>query len=101
MNYLLDSNVVSALRGRGSNPEVETWSNSVPAAAQFVSASLKSSVVLRQRRAMTQNKVTYCAPGSTKCCCLVSQDAFCHSTFLPLTRWGLSEYLNMRHSMMR
>ncbi|UVI34745.1 type II toxin-antitoxin system VapC family toxin [Brevibacterium spongiae] len=38
MNYLLDTNVISALRVRGRNPEVEDWSNSLPTSVQFVSA---------------------------------------------------------------
>ncbi|PCC52338.1 type II toxin-antitoxin system VapC family toxin [Brevibacterium aurantiacum] len=38
MNFLLDTNTVSALRIRGRNPEVEKWSESVPLTAQFISA---------------------------------------------------------------
>lgn len=38
MNFLLDTNTVSALRIRGRNPEIEKWSNSVPLTAQFISA---------------------------------------------------------------
>lgn len=38
MNFLLDTNTVSALRIRGRNPEVEKWSEAVPLTAQFISA---------------------------------------------------------------
>lgn len=39
MTYLLDTNVVSALRIRGRNPTVEEWATSVPVADQYVSAT--------------------------------------------------------------
>ncbi|MHA7985034.1 PIN domain-containing protein [Rathayibacter sp. CAU 1779] len=39
MRYLLDTNVVSALRVRGRNPQVETWAASVPLFDQFISAT--------------------------------------------------------------
>lgn len=38
MKYLLDTNVVSALRVRGRNRPVELWAGSVPVGDQFVSA---------------------------------------------------------------
>lgn len=38
MKYLLDTNVVSALRVRGRNRAVEAWATSVPLGDQFVSA---------------------------------------------------------------
>lgn len=38
MRYVLDTNVVSALRVRGRNPQVEQWAASVPVADQFVTA---------------------------------------------------------------
>lgn len=39
MRYLLDTNVVSALRARGRNPKVETWTVAVPVADQFIAAT--------------------------------------------------------------
>jgi len=79
------------------------WSNSVPAAPQFESAlsisEIEGGVAAKERNDAEQ--ATYCAPGSTKCCCLVSQGAFGHWTVMPIARWGLSEYLNMHHSIMR
>ena len=39
MRYLLDTNVVSALRVRGRNPSVEGWAASVPLADQFIAAT--------------------------------------------------------------
>lgn len=39
MRYLLDTNVVSALRVRGRNPTVETWAASVAVADQFIAAT--------------------------------------------------------------
>ena len=38
MTYLLDTNVVSALRVRGRNRNVELWAESIPIGDQFVSA---------------------------------------------------------------
>jgi predicted nucleic acid-binding protein len=38
VKYLLDTNVVSALRVRGRNPPVELWAASIPLGDQFVSA---------------------------------------------------------------
>ncbi|HZK05742.1 MAG TPA: type II toxin-antitoxin system VapC family toxin [Actinomycetaceae bacterium] len=38
MTYLLDTNVVSALRVRGRNQPVEVWAASVPVGDQFISA---------------------------------------------------------------
>lgn len=38
MKYLLDTNVVSALRIRGRNRPVELWAASIPVGDQFVSA---------------------------------------------------------------
>lgn len=39
VRYLLDTNVVSALRVSGRNPRVEAWARSVPFADQFVAAT--------------------------------------------------------------
>lgn len=39
MRYLLDTNVVSALRVRGRNPAVESWAASVALNDQFVAAT--------------------------------------------------------------
>lgn len=39
MTYVLDTNVLSALRVRGRNPSVESWAASVPVAEQFVAAT--------------------------------------------------------------
>ena len=39
MRFLLDTNVVSALRVRGRNPKVEAWAASVPVADQFIAAN--------------------------------------------------------------
>lgn len=38
MTYVLDTNVVSALRVRGRNPAVDAWVASVPVRDQFVTA---------------------------------------------------------------
>ena len=38
MRYLLDTNVVSALRVRGRKPRVQAWAASIPVADQFVTA---------------------------------------------------------------
>jgi predicted nucleic acid-binding protein len=44
MRYVLDTNVVSALRVRGRNPSVATWAASVPIADQFVTATTLSEI---------------------------------------------------------
>lgn len=53
MRYVLDTNVVSALRVRGRNPLVETWAASVPVADQFVTATtvaeIERGVVAKER----------------------------------------------------
>lgn len=38
MRYVLDTDVVSALRVRGRKPQVEHWAASVPVADQFLTA---------------------------------------------------------------
>lgn len=53
MQYVLDTNVVSALRVRGCNPLVEAWAAAVPVADQFVSAmtmaEIERGVVAKER----------------------------------------------------
>ncbi|MEO6470660.1 MAG: type II toxin-antitoxin system VapC family toxin [Aeromicrobium sp.] len=44
MRYVLDTNVVSALRVRGRNPSVENWAASVPVVDQFVTATTVSEI---------------------------------------------------------
>lgn len=44
MQYVLDANVVSALRVRGRNPLVEAWAAAVPVADLFVSAMTMAEV---------------------------------------------------------
>lgn len=61
MQYLLDTNVVSALRVRGRNPQVETWAASVPVTDQFVTATtiaeIERGVVARERSDPSQGEV--------------------------------------------
>lgn len=53
MQYVLDTNVISALRVRGRNPQVEVWAASVPVAEQFVTATtmaeIERGVVAKER----------------------------------------------------
>lgn len=53
MKYLLDTNVVSALRVRGRNPSVESWAASIPLSDQFVSAmtvaEIERGVIAKER----------------------------------------------------
>lgn len=53
MKYVLDTNVVSALRVRGRNRSVEVWAASVPVADQFVTATtiaeIERGVVAKER----------------------------------------------------
>lgn len=46
MRYVLDTNVVSALRVRGRNALVEAWAASVPVADQFVTATTVAEIEL-------------------------------------------------------
>lgn len=53
MKYLLDTNVVSALRVRGRNRSVEAWASSVPVGDQFVAAftiaEIERGVIAKER----------------------------------------------------
>lgn len=59
--YVLDTNVVSALRIRGSNPTVEAWVSSVPIADLFVTAmtvtEIERGVFRKERRDPGQGRV--------------------------------------------
>jgi predicted nucleic acid-binding protein len=61
VRYVLDTNVVSALRVRGRNPPVETWAASVRVADQFVTATtiaeLERGVVAKERSDAPQGEV--------------------------------------------
>lgn len=61
MRYLLDTNVVSALRVRGRHPSVETWAASVPLGDQFVSAftiaEIERGVIAKERTDQRQGVV--------------------------------------------
>lgn len=59
--YLLDTNVVSALRVRGRNPAVEKWAASVPVVDQFVAATtiseIERGVIAKERSDPAQGEV--------------------------------------------
>lgn len=61
MRYVLDTNVVSALRVRGRNPQVEAWVASVPIADQFVAAptmaEIERGVVAKERSDPLQGEI--------------------------------------------
>ncbi|MGE4428611.1 MAG: type II toxin-antitoxin system VapC family toxin [Solirubrobacteraceae bacterium] len=61
MQYVLDTNVVSALRVRGRHPRVEAWTTGVPVADQFVSAmtmaEIERGVVAKERSDPSQGEV--------------------------------------------
>ena len=61
MNYLLDTNVVSALRVRGRNRLVEAWAAAVPLADQFVTATtvaeIEHGVIARERSDARQGAI--------------------------------------------
>lgn len=61
MTYLLDTNVVSALRKPGRNPEVRAWAVSVPPAELFVAANtiaeIERGVIAKERTDPTQGEV--------------------------------------------
>ena len=58
--YVLDTNVVSALRVRGRNPGVEAWASSVPVVDQFVTATTIAEI----ERGVTAKERTDPAQGS-------------------------------------
>ena len=59
--FVLDTNVVSALRVRGRNPKVEAWATSVALADQFVTAltiaEIERGVVAKERSDAAQGEV--------------------------------------------
>jgi predicted nucleic acid-binding protein len=61
VKYLLDTNVVSALRVRGRNRPVEMWAASVPVGDQFVSAftiaEIERGVIIKERSDAEQGAV--------------------------------------------
>ncbi|MCA0438298.1 MAG: type II toxin-antitoxin system VapC family toxin [Actinobacteria bacterium] len=61
MRYVLDTNVVSALRIRGRNRPVEKWAASVPIGDQFVAAftiaNIERGVIARERTDARQGSV--------------------------------------------
>lgn len=61
MAYVLDTNVVSALRVRGRNPQVEAWTASIPVRDQFVTAltiaEIERGVVAKERSDRSQGEV--------------------------------------------
>ncbi len=61
MRFLLDTNVLSALRVRGRHPSVETWAARVPVADLFVSAltiaEIERGVVAKERSDEAQGAV--------------------------------------------
>lgn len=61
MRYLLDTNVVSALRVRGRNVAVEAWATSVPLGDQFTSAftiaEIERGVVAKEHADASQGAV--------------------------------------------
>ena len=61
MKYVLDTNVVSALRVRGRNRSVEAWAVSVPVADQFVTATtiaeIERGVVAKERSDAPQGEI--------------------------------------------
>ncbi|MFT4081887.1 MAG: type II toxin-antitoxin system VapC family toxin [Nocardioides sp.] len=61
MQYVVDTNVVSALRVRGRNPSVEAWASSVPVADQFVTATtiaeIERGVIAKERSDPAQGDV--------------------------------------------
>ncbi|HET7328350.1 MAG TPA: hypothetical protein VFJ14_13810 [Nocardioidaceae bacterium] len=61
MKYVLDTNVVSALRVRGRNRLVEAWAASIPVADQFVTATtvaeIERGVVAKERSDPAQGDI--------------------------------------------
>lgn len=60
MTYVLDTNVVSALRVPGRNPAVQAWADSVPVSDQFVAAitlaEIERGVIAKERTDPSQGE---------------------------------------------
>lgn len=60
MTYVLDTNVVSALRVPGRNPAVQAWADSVPVSDQFVAATtlaeIERGVIAKERTDPSQGE---------------------------------------------
>lgn len=61
MRYLLDTNVVSALRVRGREPQVQAWAAPIPVVDQFVTAltiaEIERGVVAKERTDPAQGAI--------------------------------------------
>lgn len=61
MSYVLDANVVSAMRVRGRHPMVEAWAAAIPVADQFVTAftiaEIERGVIAKERSDPDQGAV--------------------------------------------
>ena len=61
MRYLLDTNVVSALRVRGREPQAQAWAASIPVADQFVTAltiaEIERGIIAKERTDSAQGIV--------------------------------------------
>lgn len=61
MRYLLDTNVVSALRVRGRNRPVEAWAAAIPVGDQFVTATtvaeIERGVIAKERSDARQGTI--------------------------------------------
>lgn len=71
MTYVLDTNVVSALRVPGRHPAVAAWADSVQVAEQFVVAitlaEIERGVIAKERTDPTQSEhLRRCS--TTRCC---------------------------------
>ena len=60
MNYLLDTNVISALRVRGKNPRIEAWASVAPLSTLFTSAisiaEIERGICAKERTDPTQGR---------------------------------------------
>lgn len=71
MTYVLDTNVVSALRVPGRHPAVAAWADSVQVAEQFVVAITLAEIergVIAKERTDHSRVSTYGAGSTTRCC---------------------------------
>ena len=61
VQYVLDANVLSALRTRGRNPRVEAWAASIPVADQFVTAmtvaEIERGIIAKERFDPAQGQI--------------------------------------------
>lgn len=103
MTYVLDTNVVSALRVPGRNPAVAAWADSVEVSEQFIAATtlaeIERGVIAKERTDPAQGN-TYGAGSTAKCCPCSPTGHWLSTSPLP-ARWPPTASQSTLHTTMR